>query len=125
MSTQLKISYEVESTVELTDAAKTFILEVLANVQNGKTPADKAPPGFVEAASKITDDLSEEQVLVILFGEVTSQVISVEVPNFYPPEAYGFQAAFTKVSYQETPAKLPPPEGTNVIVIDRRLKAAE
>lgn len=125
MSTTLKISYEAESAVVLTDAAKTFILTVLENVRNGTTPEDKAPPGFVEAASKITDDLTDDQVLVILFGEVTSQVIKVELPNFYPPEAYGFKAEFSKVSYQETPAKLPAPEGTNVVVIDKRLKSVE
>lgn len=115
--TTLKISYAVESVVELSEEGAAFLLREYKLIRSGNVPEEAAPEGFKAAIDKLPDDASDEQILRTIVGEVTSLIITDEVPRFYPPEDDGFEARISKVAYQETPEKLDPPSDATPLVV--------
>ena len=118
MSTQtLKISYAVESVVQISEEGVAYLLKNYQRVRDGIVPSEAAPDGFLNALDKLPNDASDEQILRTIVGEVTSLIITEEVPAFYPPEDVGFKARISKVAYQETPEKLDPPADATPLVV--------
>lgn len=115
--TTLKISYAVESVVELSEEGAAFLLREYKLIRYGHVPEEAAPEGFKAAIDKLPDDATDEQILRTIVGEVTSLIITNEVPMFYPPEDDGFEARISKVAYQETPKKLDPPNYVTPLVV--------
>lgn len=113
MSKQFKITYVVESTVTLSDEA---VASVLADYKVARAGHPDAPTGFINAAQKLNNDADDDLILRTVLGEVTSLIISNEVPGFYPPAPY-FEPRFSKVAYQETPEKLDPPESAVPLIL--------
>ena len=118
MSTKtLKISYAVESVVQISEEGAAFLLRNYKLLRGGLVPQDTAPEGFKSTIAKLPNDASDEQILRTIVGEVTSLIITDEVPAFYPPEDVGFKARISKVAYQETPEKLDPPGDAIPLVV--------
>ena len=118
MSTKtLKISYAVESVVQISEEGAAFLLRNYKLIRDGLVPQEAAPEGFKSAIAKLPNDASDEQILRTIVGEVTSLIITEEVPAFYPPEDVGFKARISKVAYQETPEKLDPPSDATPLVV--------
>lgn len=105
----MKLSYSVESVVTLDGRGQLHLLDLYSRIKSGEVPHDVAPPGFVAAMSKLPNDASRDLILRTLVGETTSAIIENEIPQFYPPERYGFNVRIAKVAYQETPEALDPP----------------
>ena len=72
---------------------------------------------FKSAIDKLPADADDDLILRTIVGEVTSLIITEEVPAFYPPKDKGFKARISKVSYQETPEKLDPPSDAIPLVV--------
>ena len=118
MSTQtLKISYAVESVVQISEEGAAFLLKNYRRIREGLVPQEAAPDGFKSAIAKLPNDATDEQILRTIVGEVTSLIITNEVPAFYPPEDAGYKARIRKVAYQETPEKLDPPSDATPLVV--------
>ena len=119
MSTRtLKISYAVESVVQISEEGADFLLRKYKLIRDGLVPQGMvAPKGFEAALAKLPNDASYEQILRTIVGEVTSLIITEEVPAFYPPEYVGIKARISKVAYQETPEKLDPPSDAIPLVV--------
>ena len=118
MSTKtLKISYAVESVVQISEEGAEGLLCNYELLRRGLMPHDKVPEGYKSAFTKLPNDASDEQILRTIVGEVTSLIIKREVPTFYPPEDKGFKARISKVEYQETPEKLDPPSDATPLVV--------
>ena len=118
MSTQtLKISYAVESVVQISEEGAAFLLRNYNLARLGLVPREAAPEGFKSAIAKLPNDASDEQILRTIVGEVTSLIITDEVPAFYPPEDVGLKARISKVAYQETPEKRDPPSDATPLVV--------
>ena len=118
MSTKtLKISYAVESVVQLSEEGADFLLRNYKRIRDGLLSLEAAPEGFKSAFTKLPNDASDEQILRTIVGEVTSLIITDEVTAFYPPEDVGFKARISKVAYQETPEKLDPPSDATPLVV--------
>lgn len=117
MSTTLKISYAVESVVQISEEGAAFLLNNYRLIRDGVVPLDAAPEGVKSAISKLPNDAIDEQILRTIVGEVTSLIITEEVPAFYPPEDVGLTARISKVAYQETPEKLDPPADATPLVV--------
>lgn len=118
MSTNtLKISYAVESVVQISAEGAAFLLKNYRLIRDGEVPPEAAPEGFKSAIAKLPNDASDEQILRTIVGEVTSLIITDEVPMFYPPEDVGFKVRISKVAYQETPEKLDPPADATPLVV--------
>ena len=118
MSTTLKISYAVESVVQVSEESAAFMLRKYKLIRDGLVPQGRvAPEGFKSAIAKLPNDASDEQILRTIVGEVTSLIITNEVPAFYPPEDVGFKVRISKVAYQETPEKLDPPSDATPLVV--------
>ena len=118
MSTKtLKISYAVESVVQLSEEGAAFLLRNYKRIRDGHLSQEATPEGFKSAIAKLPNDASDEQILRTIVGEVTSLIITEEVPTFYPPEDAGFKARISKVAYQETPEKLDPPSDATPLVV--------
>lgn len=115
--TTLKISYAVESVVQISEEGAAFLLENYHQVRSGLVPQNDAPEGFKSAIAKLPNDATDEQILRTIVGEVTSLIITNEVPTFYPPKDDGFEARISKVTYQETPEKLDPPSYVTPMVV--------
>lgn len=115
--TTLKISYAVESVVQISEAGGAFLLNNYRRIREGLVPQEAAPEGFQSAIDKLPSDATDEQILRTIVGEVTSLIITDEVPAFYPPEDVGFKARISKVAYQETPEKLDPPSDATPLVV--------
>ena len=115
--TTLKISYYVESVVQLREEGAASLLEMYHKIRDGLVPQKDAPDGFKSAISKLPNDATDEQILRTIVGEVTSIIITNEIPSFYPPEEDGFEARISKVAYQETPEKLDPPSDVTPMVV--------
>ena len=118
MSTKtLKISYAVESVVQISEEGAAFLLNEYRLIRDGLVPQEAAPEGFKSAIAKLPNDATDEQILRTIVGEVTSIIIAEEVPAFYPPEDVGLKARISKVAYQETPEKLDPPSDATPLVV--------
>lgn len=115
--TTLKISYAVESVVQISEEGAAFLLKDYRMIRDGLVPQEDAPEGFKSAIAKLPNDATYEQILRTIVGEVTSLIITDEVPAFYPPEDVGFKARISKVAYQETPEKLDPPSDATPLVV--------
>ena len=113
----LKISYAVESVVQISEEGAAFLLRNYKRNRDGLVPQEAAPEGFKSAIAKLPNDASDEQILRTIVGEVTSLIIADEVPAFYPREYMGFRARISKVAYQETPEKLDPPSDAIPLVV--------
>lgn len=118
MSTKtLKISYAVESVVQISEEGAAFLLKNYRLVRDGLVPQKDATEGFTSAIAKLPNDATDEQIMRTIVGEVTSIIITDEVPAFYPPEGVGIKARISKVAYQETPEKLDPPSDATPLVV--------
>ena len=115
--TTLKISYAVDSVVQLREEGVAYLLGEYHKLRNGLVPRETAPEGFEAAIAKLPNDATDEQIIRTSVGEVTSLIIMDEVPAFYPPEDVGFKARISKVAYQETPEKLDPPSDATPLVV--------
>lgn len=113
----LKLSYVVESVVHLEDVGETHLLDLFARIKSGEIPHDVAPPGFVAAIDKLTADADATLILRTIVGEVTSEIIAHEIPRYYPPSEFGFNARIARVTYQETPEPLDPPIDVTPLVV--------
>ena len=113
----LKISYAVESVVQISGKSAASMLRKYKLLRDGLLPQETAPEGFKSAFPKLPNDASDEQILRTIVGEVTSLIIADEVPAFYPRENMGFRARISKVAYQETPEKLDPPSDAIPLVV--------
>lgn len=117
MDTKLKITYIVETVVDISEEAREFVLEDYAAIRYGAVPLSAAPDGYAAAVAKLDDEAPSEIILRTLVGEITSLIITNETPKFYPLEGDGITVRISKVAYQETPEKLAPPEGSIPLVV--------
>lgn len=113
----LKISYAVESVIQISEDGAAFLLKNYRLIRDGIVPREAAPDGFLNAIDKLPADADDDLILRTIVGEVTSLIITDEVPAFYPPEDVGFKARISKVAYQETPEKLDPPSDATPLVV--------
>ena len=118
MSTKtLKISYAVESVIQISEEGAGFVLRNYKRIRDGLVPKEAAPEGLKSAIAKLPNDASDDLIIRTIVGEVTSLIITEEVPACYPPEDVGFKARISKVAYQETPEKLDPPGDAIPLVV--------
>lgn len=113
----LKISYAVESVIQISEDGAAFLLNNYRLIRDGIVPREAAPDGFPNAIDKLPADADDDLILRTIVGEVTSLIITDEVPAFYPPEDFGLKARISKVAYQETPEKLDPPSDATPLVV--------
>ena len=113
----LKISYAVESVIQIREDGAARLLKNYRQIRDGIVPREAAPYGFLNAIDKLPADADDDLILRTIMGEVTSLIIADEVPAFYPREYMGFRARISKVAYQETPEKLDPPSDAIPLVV--------
>lgn len=113
----LKISYAVESVIQLSEDGAALLLKNYRQIRDGTVPREDAPDGFLNAIDKLPADADDDLILRTVVGEVTSLIIRDEIPACYPPEDKGFKARISKVAYQETPEKLDPPSDAIPLVV--------
>ena len=113
----MKISYAVESVIQISEDGAALLLKNYRSIRIGVVPREAAPSGFLNAIDKLPADADDDLILRTIVGEVTSLIITDEVPAFYPPEDVGFKARISKVAYQETPEKLDPPSDAIPLVV--------
>ena len=113
----MKISYAVESVIQISEDGAAPMLRNYRLLRDGIVPREAAPEGYRNAIDKLPADADDDLVLRTILGEVTSLIITDEVPAFYPPEDMGLKARISKVSYQETPEKLDPPSDAIPLVV--------
>ena len=113
----LEISYAVESVIQISEDGAALLLKNYRSIRIGVVPREAAPSGFLNAIDKLPADADDDLILRTIVGEVTSLIITDEVPAFYPPEYVGFRARISKVAYQETPEKLDPPSDAIPLVV--------
>lgn len=115
--TTLKISYAVESIVKISEEGAAYLLKNYRMVRDGMWQPEDVAEGYRAAIDKLPNDATDEQILRTIVGEVTSLIITEEVPTFYPHEVFGIKARISKVAYQETPEKLDPPGDATPLVV--------
>ena len=113
----LKISYAVESVIQISEHGAAYLLKNYRQIRDGIVHRGDAPDGYLNAIYKLPADADDDLILRTIVGEVTSLIITEEVPAFYPPEDVGFKARISKVAYQETPEKLDPPSDATPLVV--------
>ena len=113
----LKISYAVESVIQISEHAAALLLKNYRQIRDGIVPRGDAPDGYLNAIDKLPADADDDLIMRTIVGEVTSLIIMEEVPASYPPEEQGFKARISKVAYQETPEKLDPPSDAIPLVV--------
>ena len=113
----LKISYAVESVIQIREDGAARLLTNYRRIRDGIVLREAAPYGFLNAIDKLPADADDDLILRTIMGEVTSLIIADEVPAFYPREYMGFRARISKVAYQETPEKLDPPSDAIPLVV--------
>ena len=111
----LKISYAVESVVKIGEDSASNLLRNYRRIRDGIVLREDARDGYLNAIDKLPADADDDLILRTLVGEITSLIITHEVPEFYPPE--GIEARISKVAYQETPEKLDPPSDAIPLVV--------
>lgn len=118
MSTKtMKISYAVESVIQISEGCAALLLNHYRRIRYGRVPSKYAPYGFLNAIDKLPADADDDLILRTIVGEVTSLIITNEVPACYPHEDSGLTARISKVAYQETPEKLDPPSDATPLVV--------
>lgn len=116
--TTLKISYAVESIVKIHEEGAAYLLNNYRMFRDGTwEQQEDVAEGYKAAIDKLPNDATDEQILRTIVGEVTSLIITEEVPTFYPHEVFGIKARISKVAYQETPEKLDPPGDATPLVV--------
>ena len=113
----LKISYAVESVIQISEHAAASLLKNYRQIRDGIMPREDAPDGYPNAIYKLPADADDDLIIRTIMGEITSLIITNEVPAYYPPEDQGFKARISKVAYQETPEKLDPPSDAIPLVV--------
>lgn len=113
----LKISFAVESVIQISGDGVASLLKNYRLIVDGIVPREAAPEGYRNAYDKLPADADDDLILRTILGEITSLIITEEVPAFYPPEDKGFKARISKVAYQETPEKLDPPSDAIPLVV--------
>ena len=113
----LKISYAVESVVQISEHGAAFLLKNYRQIRDGIVPRGDAADGYLNAIDKLPADADDDLILRTIVGEVTSLIITEEVPAFYPTKDQGLKARISKVAYQETPEKLDPPSDAIPLVV--------
>ena len=113
----LKISYAVESVIQISEDGAAFLLKNYRQARDGIVPREDAAEGYLNAIDKLPADADDDLILRTIVGEVTSLIITEVVPPYYPPEDEGFKARISKVAYQETPEKLDPPSDATPLVV--------
>ena len=113
----LKISYAVESVIQIREDGAARLLKNYRQIRDGIVPREDAHAGYLDASDKLPADADDDLIMRTIVGEVTSLIITNEVPACYPPEAKGFKARISKVAYQETPEKLDPPSDATPLVV--------
>ena len=113
----MKISYAVESILQISEDGAAAMLKNYRMICDGIMPREAAPEGYRNAFDKLPADADDDLILRTILGEVTSLIITDEVPAFYPLEYKGFRARISKVAYQETPEKLDPPSDAIPLVV--------
>ena len=113
----MKISYAVESVIQISEDGAAFLLRQHRRIRDGIVPREDAHDGYLNAIDKLPADADDDLILRTILGEVTSLIITEEVPACYPPEDAGFKARISKVAYQETPEKLDPPSDATPLVV--------
>ena len=113
----LKISYAVESVVQISEHGAAFLLKNYRQIRDGIVPREDAADGYLNAIYKLPADADDDLILRTIVGEVTSLIIMNEVPACYPHEDTGVKARISKVAYQETPEKLDPPSDAIPLVV--------
>ena len=113
----LKISYAVESVIQIREDGAARLLKNYRQIRDGIVPREYAADGYLDAIDKLPADADDDLILRTIVGEVTSLIITHEVPAFYPFEEEGFKARISKVAYQETPEKLDPPSDAIPLVV--------
>lgn len=112
----IKISYAVESVIQISEDCAAFLLKKYRKICDGIVPREAAPEGYLNACDKLPADADDDLILRTILGEVTSLIITEEVPAFYP-EYKGLKTRISKVAYQETPEKLDPPSDAIPLVV--------
>ena len=112
----MKISYAVESVIQISEDGAAPMLRNYRLIRDGIVRREAVPEGYRNAFDKLPADADDDLILRTILGEVTSLIITDEVPAFYP-EDRGFKARISKVSYQETPEKLDPPSDAIPLVV--------
>lgn len=113
----LKISYAVESVIQISEVGAALLLKNYRSIRDGIVPRGDAADGYTNAIDKLPADADDDLIMRTIVGEVTSLIITNEVPAFYPTEDQGFKARISKVAYQETPEKLDPPSDAIPLVV--------
>ena len=113
----LKISYAVESVIQISEDGAAFLLKNYRQIRDGIVPREAAHDGYLNAIDKLPADADDDLILRTTVGEITSLIITAEVPAFYPPKDNGFKARISKVAYQETPEKLDPPSDATPLIV--------
>ena len=113
----LKISYAVESVIQISEHGAAFLLKDYRQIRDGIVPREDAPDGYLNAIDKLPADADDDLIMRTIVGEVTSLIITNEVPAFYPSGDVGLKARISKVAYQETPEKLDPPSDAIPLVV--------
>ena len=111
---QVNLSIAFDLQVTLTPEA---VVEMLEHVRNARINPSNYPPGFSNAANKLPEDASTEEILRVVNGEVTGEILLGEIPYFYPPAEMGFNVRLKNVVYLETPPRLDPPADAVPVVI--------
>ena len=113
----LKISYAVESVIQISEDGASFLLKNYRQIRDGIVPREDAHECYLNGIYKLPADADDDLILRTIVGEVTSLIITEVVPPYYPPEDGGFKARISKVAYQETPEKLDPPSDAIPLVV--------
>ena len=111
---QVNLSIAFDLQVTLTPEA---VVEMLEHVRNARINPSDYPPAFSSASSKLPEDASTEEILRVVNGEVTGEILLSELPFFYPPAEMGFNVRLKNVVYLETPPRLDTPADAVPVVI--------
>lgn len=112
---QVNLSIAFDLQLSLTPEA---VIELLQHVRAAKTDPASYPVGFGAAAQKLADLNDVDEVLRVVTGEVTGDIILNELHFFYPPEDNGFIVKVKNAVYLETPPRLDPPADAVPVVIN-------
>lgn len=108
----LSIAFDLK--LDLADAA---VKELLDNLEGARIMPDEYPLGFANALSKLGEGADSLEVLRVLVGEIVGEIVSNEIPHFFPPVEHGFNPTIKNVVYLETPPRLAPPEDVVPVVV--------
>ena len=116
MSTAQQVNLSIAFDLQLTLTAEA-VVDLLAQVRDAKLNPSNYPLGFRAASEKLPDDADIAEVLRVVTGEVTGDIVLRELPFFYPPSDEGFTVRLKNVVYLETPPRLDPPADAIPVVV--------